>query len=167
MPGPSRLDIRQHGADDENDRQFTQALQLLVETEDRTRHVGRGGIRIRRLFFGAGPGMLDIRGWRDLTVLTLDTSHRQPCGEHREKAIGVNEQRDAIRKRDEPESEELVESNRLAVDAPQIEDELPDTGPAEGPDAEARGYSPHEVHGRASASRMRQSRECPSVRDPA
>jgi len=81
-----------------------------------------------RLFFGAGSSMFDIRMWRDLGVLTLDASHRQPCGEHGEEAIGVKQQRDPIRERDESKSKELVESNRLAVDAPQMDHELPDAG---------------------------------------
>ena len=98
--------------------------------------------------------MFDFRTWRDLTVLTLDTSHRQPCGEHGEKAIGVKQQCDPIRKRDESKSKELVEFNRLAVDAPQIDDELPDAGPAEGPDAEARGYLyPARTHAATRSSR--------------
>jgi hypothetical protein len=72
----SDLDIRQHGSNHEDDRQFTQSFQLLIETEDRTRHIGWSGSRIRRLFLGARPGMLDIRAWRDLTMLALDPSHR-------------------------------------------------------------------------------------------
>jgi hypothetical protein len=59
----------------------------------------------------------------------------------------MHEQRDAVRKGDEPEGEELVQSNRLAVNAPQIDDELPDTGPAESSHAKARGYRPQKVHG--------------------
>ena len=144
-PGPKHLDIRQHGADDKNDRQLAQPFQLLVEAEDSTRHVSRGGARIRRLFLGAGRRFRDIGRWRHVTLLTLDAPHGKPCGEYGEEAVGVQEQRDPVRERDEAEREELVQSNRLAMDAAQVEHEFPDPCAAECTNAESRDHGPREV----------------------
>lgn len=53
-----------------------------------------------------------------------DLPQREARCEHREEAVGVEEQRGAARERDEAEGEELVEPDRLLVTRAEVDHEL-------------------------------------------
>ena len=58
----------------------------------------------------------------------------------------MDEQRRAVRRGDEPEREEVVRPDRLAVVPTQVDDQLPDQESEPCPDRESAGHRPDEVH---------------------
>ena len=94
-------------------------------------------------------------------MLTLDAPHRQPCGKYRQKAIGIQEQCNPVRQRDEPQREEFIQSHRLAMDAAQVEHELADPCATERTDAKSREHRPREINGQPAPAVRADARVSP------
>ena len=90
-------DQSQHRPDDHDNRDFNDALQLLVEAAHRLRHVSTGKLRIGCEFFFAAIGRCRFSGrqlgdcracLRRACRLALRPLQRKSGGEHRQKAVG-------------------------------------------------------------------------------
>ena len=55
-------------------------------------------------------------------VPVLDVAHREPGGEHGEKAVGRERQREAVGQRDQPERQEAFHAEGLLAFAAQVDD---------------------------------------------
>ena len=94
-------------------------------------------------------------------MLTLDAAHGKPCGEYGKEAVAVHEQRDSVGQRDQSQREELVQSDRLTMNAAQVEDELADPCAAERANAKAGDHGPGDVNRQPPPAVRPELRACP------
>ena len=104
--------------------------------------VGAGIARVRRDRLGrvavsciaVAGGSVRSRG----RVTVLGPLQRDAGGQHREEAVGVAQQRDAVRERDQAERQEFVEADRQAVHGAQVQHQPADQVPEHGADRQGR-----------------------------